>query len=312
MTTITCEKREFQVEAAIEWEWVPCNLCEHDETEAYYQERLPYFGEMLGFHIVRCRHCGLVYTNPRLTDHNAVYLCSDSDDTIQIEKHARAKADVFATALNEIESKLSCDTLGQARSGYRLLDIGSGSGHFLAAARERGFDVCGIEAAKASADFAVRNFGVPVLNKDLYQVELPVENYDVITAWDVIEHLPDPHEFLRRCVNWLKPGGIIALRFPSATWQKTKAVVLNQILSANHPIFGSTMHLYFFTEKTFKKLCEQVGLQIWRVKTTYAETNTNNPLLDSLKVLSNMVIRSLDAISGKHLGNLEVYCRKEK
>jgi 2-polyprenyl-3-methyl-5-hydroxy-6-metoxy-1,4-benzoquinol methylase len=308
MTTSVCEKTEFLTAGEIAWENVPCNLCGRDETMIYHRERLPYFGRELDFQIVKCRHCGLVYTNPRLTEHNATYLRASDDNPAVIESHGQAKKCVFDGALNEI-AKLR--NSGESVTCGKLLDIGCGSGHFLHAARGRSFEVTGIEPARVPADYAINKFSVPVINTDVLNVDLPENSFDVITAWDVIEHVSDPNAVLRQCVSWLKPGGIMALRFPSATWQKIKGVLFHQLLASSHAAFGPTMHLYFFNEDTFSRMAQQVGLEVLQVKTTPTETNAQGPLLNALKVISGIVVRSCEVISGKNIGNLEVYCRKE-
>ena len=86
---------EFEVIPEVRWERVACNICDSDDTDVYHHERLPYFDKILDFQIVRCRNCGLVYTNPRLADHNATYLYAGSDDPDEIERHDLAKAAVL-------------------------------------------------------------------------------------------------------------------------------------------------------------------------------------------------------------------------
>jgi len=291
----------------VDWEYVPCNLCGRDDTELYHLERLPYFEEVLDFEIVRCRHCSLVYTNPRLSDHNATYLLASSDDTDQIEQHAAAKATVFETALDEI---ISLQAEQDRRTPGTLLDVGCGSGHFLARAQKRGFDVTGIEPVKIAADYAANVLHMPVIQQDILQSELTPNSFDVITAWDVIEHVNDPRAVLAQCVKWLKPGGIMALRFPSSTWQKIKGAILHGLLSSSRAVFSSTMHLYFFNEQTFTTMAHDVGLEVIHTKTTPAESNTGSTIFDGIKVISNHVLRTMESLSSKHFGNLEVYCRK--
>jgi 2-polyprenyl-3-methyl-5-hydroxy-6-metoxy-1,4-benzoquinol methylase len=306
MTVETCKNTNFSKIPEICWEWVDCNLCGSDDTEIYHRERLPYFDKMLDFEIVRCRSCGLVYTNPRLAEHNATYLAGEENPD-QIEKHAHAKTAVFDNALEQIhafQQKLTHTSKG------KLLDVGCGSGHFLRQARQFGFDVCGIEPAEAAARYASQNLGVDVINDDLLRVHLEPESIDVITAWDVLEHLGDPQAALNCCLRWLKPNGILAVRFPSATWQKIKGMILHGLFSSRRAAFAPTMHLYFFNEDTFTRMAHQVGLEVLCTRTTPAEANTDSFALDCIKLVSHAVIRSIETFGRRHLGNLEVYCRK--
>ena len=310
--TITCESNQaFRTSPPIRWEWVPCNLCGRDDPEQFHQERLNYFNTVLDFQIVRCRHCGLVYTNPRLSDHNATYLWGSCDDPDTIEQHGRVKGPVFDKALNRIELLVHRTDNALGNMPPRLLDIGCGSGHFLAAARHRGFEVCGIEPARIPADYAEGTFHLPVIRHTILDTELPEEQFDVITAWDVIEHVSDPRAVMSRCVRWLKPNGIMALRFPSAHWQKFKGLILHRLLASERAVFAPTMHLYFFTAHTFARMCRPLGLKVERIQTTPAEKNTNHFLLDRIKVMTGALLRSLDSLCQSPLGNLEVFCRRK-
>ena len=309
--SIAVAPKPAQIERApaVRWERVACNLCGADNAAPYHHERLVYFDKVLDFDIVRCRDCGLVYTNPRLADHNATYLWASSDDPDQIEAHARAKGRVFDRALREIVRR---QKKGEGTTGGQLLDVGCGSGHFLAAAQRYGFEVRGIESASVPADYARQKHHVPVINEDILTVDLPDEYFDVITAWDVIEHLGDPHRVLQRCAGWLRPGGWMALRFPSARWQKIKAVLLHGMLAGARPVFGAVMHLYFFDQTTFAPMASAVGLEVRHVRTTATEANTGRVALDVIKLGSHGLLRGIESISGCHLGNLEVYCQKVK
>ena len=290
----------------VRWERVNCNLCGRDDTEIYHRERLPYFEELLDFTIVRCRHCGLVYTNPRLVDHNAAYLYASSEDTSVIESHAQAKRPIWERALNEI---LHWQKRAGTSRAETLLDIGCGHGHFLNGARKQGFSVLGIEPAEVPARYAKEVFQLPVMQGEVSRIELEPESIDVITMWDVIEHVSDPKSVLQHCSRWLKPGGIMALRFPSSTWQKIKGIVF---ASTNRPTFGATIHLYFFNGHTFTEMARRVDLDVLRIRNTGAEANSNNAILDRVKKASYIAMRAIEAISGKNLGNLEVYCQKSK
>ncbi len=307
MTIVAVDKPSFSVVPEIAWERIACNLCGSDKTRPYHRETLPYFDRKLTFDIVKCRVCGLVYTNPRLVDYNAPYLYESDSSHANYAEHDKAKQPVFLAALARITGLLANKNEGKLA---KLLDIGCGSGFFLHLARKKHFQVSGIEPAGAFAHFAMEYYGLPVEQSDIYEARLPENEFDVITAWDVIEHVPDPRLFLRQCRQWLRPGGIMALRFPGDRWQKIKGFLLHQVLGSERAAFGPTMHLYFFNEQTFRKLAEQAGLQLIHFQTTPTENNAGSPAINRLKTLSHKVLRAVESVSGRTLGNLEVYCRK--
>jgi len=307
MSQVTCDNPMiYEPNDQVCWEKVSGNLCGREDTEVYHRERLGYFDTILDFTIVRCRHCGLVYTNPRLVEYNAAYLYASSEDVGAIEAHAQAKRPIFERALKEIlywQQQRSNSTLGT------LLDVGCGHGHFLHWARQHGFSVTGIEPAEIPARYARDIFQIPFRQDEALKIDLSPDSFDVITMWDVIEHVSDPYRVLQHCSRWLKPGGIMALRFPSSTWQKIKGVVF---ASTSRPTFGATIHLYFFNGRTFTDMAQKAGLDVVHIRTTGAEANTNNRLLDRVKKAGYLAMRAIETISGKSLGNLEVYCQKSE
>lgn len=305
--TLTAKPTVHPSAPPLQWEQPACNLCGREDAEPYHVERLPYFDQMVDFQIVRCRQCGLVYTCPRLAAHNATYQLATTIDEPMVEAHGRAKAPVFARALREIGYWRR--QLGIHDDGL-LLDVGCGSGHFLAAARREGYNGCGLEPVVEMADYARQHFDVSVVKGDLFTVHLPAGAYDVITAWDVLEHLSDPLAAMKRFYQWLRPGGILAARFPSSPWHKFKAVLLHRCLGSRRPVFSPTMHYYFFDEKTFTCMAESAGLRLLGFKTTPLEANTDSVMLNMVKAITQKGLGGLEWLSGKRWGNLEVYCQK--
>jgi len=98
----------------------------------------------------------------------------------------------------------------------RLLDVGCGAGHFLALARERGWDVTGVEIAEAGAE-AARAAGLPVLVASLPSAALPESSFDLVTFWNLLDCVPDPLEQVRAAKRLLAPGGRLFVRVNNVT-----------------------------------------------------------------------------------------------
>jgi SAM-dependent methyltransferase len=97
-----------------------------------------------------------------------------------------------------------------------LLDVGCGHGTFLAAMAERGWQVAGVDFDPAAVEAARSVHGLDVL---VGTVDTMVErgtSFDVVTASHVVEHVPDPVEFLAQCRRLLRPGGRVVLKTPNA------------------------------------------------------------------------------------------------
>lgn len=112
--------------------------------------------------------------------------------------------------------------------GNRLLDIGCGTGNFLAAARSLGYDVTGIELNHKAAQFARERLNLNVLSVRLedYVCQLPDKKFDVVTFFEVLEHQDRPPAFLKLARSCLKDRGYIALSVPNRErWQKGQEVL---------------------------------------------------------------------------------------
>ena len=105
--------------------------------------------------------------------------------------------------------------LGKPRG--RLLDLGSGEGHFARRAAARGWDVVALDyipegATRSKA--ALRGLG-HVVRASGSQLPLAAGTVEVVTAWDVLEHLPVPEDTLREAARVLRSGGLLAVSTPN-------------------------------------------------------------------------------------------------
>lgn len=106
--------------------------------------------------------------------------------------------------------------LSHVASGDRVLDVGCGRGFFLSkAAASRGAIVTGIELNKAAAE-VVRDRGVEVVS-ELISDHASVRPlyYDVVTSFQVLEHIADPLPFVKNCLDVLKPNGLLVFGVPN-------------------------------------------------------------------------------------------------
>jgi 2-polyprenyl-3-methyl-5-hydroxy-6-metoxy-1,4-benzoquinol methylase len=105
-----------------------------------------------------------------------------------------------------------------ASRGGALLDIGCGTGNFLAAARDAGYRVTGIELDRNAARFAKERLGlerVLPLTISEFAAQHPREQFDVVTFFEVLEHQATPVEFLQKVRACVRTGGLIALSVPN-------------------------------------------------------------------------------------------------
>lgn len=115
-------------------------------------------------------------------------------------------------------------------TGSLLVDFGTGSGQMLHEGRARGWNVCGYEYDPAVCKW-LRGGGYPVTQADLSIDELPLNNVDVVTCCDVIEHLIDPAHAMRQAHKIMKAGGWLFVATPNMShWRRVVS-----LLSGTHP-----------------------------------------------------------------------------
>lgn len=93
----------------------------------------------------------------------------------------------------------------------KLLDVGAGMGAFMKTASDAGWDVEGVEISQYGSEFIKGKYGFTVYRESLISMATDSRSYDVITYWDVIEHVEFPKKQLIKAYELLKPGGVLLL-----------------------------------------------------------------------------------------------------
>lgn len=100
-------------------------------------------------------------------------------------------------------------------TGRRLLDIGSGEGHFAALAAKRGWTINAMDYLIEGVQRSQRRLGNVVVRGDAQALPYTESVFDVVALWDVLEHLPDPGRTLAEARRVLRPGGLLAWSTPN-------------------------------------------------------------------------------------------------
>ncbi|MBK3422673.1 class I SAM-dependent methyltransferase, partial [Methylobacterium ajmalii] len=208
---------------------------------------------------VACTECGLIRTDPMPTQAElGAYYASAYRAAYQFALGKRPPRHHLNRSRRE--AAFRADLLAPAlRPGARVLDFGSGSGEFLAAARERGATVTGVEPGLSYAAFAREEHGARVL--DRLDALAPDEVFDVVTVHHVLEHLRDPVDILERLAARLAPGGVLYAAVPNmaATGKPP------------HERFHFA-HVHGFVRETLDRAAARAGLaphpEYWREDTT--------------------------------------------
>jgi SAM-dependent methyltransferase len=146
----------------------------------------------------------------------------------------------------------------------RLLDVGSGKGAFLAAARDAGWDVLGVEFAAEAAEAARATFGIDVIVGDFLAIR-PLGTFDVVTMWHVLEHVRDPMGALVHAADSLKPDGRLVVSVPN--------IESLQARLGGEDWFHLDLprHLFHFTPRSLATLVEGAGFRVERIGYLYPQ-----------------------------------------
>jgi SAM-dependent methyltransferase len=142
----------------------------------------------------------------------------------------------------------------------KVLEIGSAHGAFVGLLHFAGYDATGLELSPWVAEFAKKSFQVPMLVGTIETQALPPCSLDALVANDVMEHLPDPMTTLRRCVELLKPDGVLVIQMPcypeDKSWQ--------DLVAEQHRFLELTKepdeHLYLYSKRAARQFFARLGL----------------------------------------------------
>jgi 2-polyprenyl-3-methyl-5-hydroxy-6-metoxy-1,4-benzoquinol methylase len=163
----------------------------------------------------------------------------------------------------------------EARPQLSLLDVGAGNGYFLSLARnEFSIDAKGLEISKAEIRFAKEVNGVDLINQDVTEHRT---NYDVVTCFNVIEHVVDPQSFLSAMVRRINPGGMLVISTPNPRCARARIKGLSHWERVDPP-----HHINLFSKNALVSMMKKNGLVQLGYETisTYITfVNTNNLFL---------------------------------
>ena len=253
-------------DSAALFETIPCPLCgeaafdiikpsKYPDTIAAEDLRKAYSASsshQLLDQVVRCRSCSLHYVNPRPQSELIIDSYSAAEDpTFVTENQSRTHS--FAKVLRKVLA------LKGRRDGQelRFLDIGCAGGASLVAAKACGFDPVGVEPSRWMADFGRRTYGVDIRDGILQPAMFPEQSFDVITLWDVLEHIPDPKALLDLTSRLLRPNGMFVVSYPDFR------SVMGRLLGDRWP-FWLSVHVLYYDRRTIARQLAASGFRIQR------------------------------------------------
>lgn len=196
---------------------------------------------MLMDQLVACNDCQMVYLSPRIKSSiildsykSAVDPTFVTQDNFRVRSFRRTLRWVFKSA-------------GIEPQGKNILDIGCAGGAFLRAAQDVGLKPTGIEPSAWLSRYAREKHNLDVREGTLTDHSFADNSFDMISMWDVIEHLTDPGEILTEISRILRPEGVLIVNYPDY------GSIARHLLGYKWPFFLS-VHLHYFTRQSIKAL----------------------------------------------------------
>lgn len=240
-----------------------CPACGgHDATVRY----------LLGSHTaVSCDDCGLLYNGDFL---NAGPLAEVFSESYYRDVQSEGFDHVFDGERDDPSAPIyamGMDIVESVAGTSRVLDIGCAFGSFLDIAKARGWRVAGVEPSAYSSRFARDNRGHEVFTGTLTESPYGPEEFDLVTFWDVIEHVVEVTETVRHAAGLLKPGGIMILttdNYRSLISFIALAIYWGTFGWITYPMrrFYIRHNSCYFTRKDLDRILRKAGMDVIRVK----------------------------------------------
>jgi len=274
------------------------------------------------YDIISCHKCGLAYVYPIPPQKNIDSLYKDyHKDQLKSEGYIENRK-IGASLLKKrflTESKFY-----NIQANPRLLDIGCGLGFFLKEVEDQ-FEIYGLEVSPFQVSFT-KELGLNVFYGTLLDANFPSNYFDAITMWEVIEHLPNPLEYIKEINRILKPYGILALSTPNFKG------ITSLITKDKWHLCDPKEHLFYFSYRSIKNILHGNGFivinavsenvnipnilryiknenfytsDIWAERKQYFKKIESNLFLRTCKKIINNVLNI-----AKKGDNLRIYARK--
>ena len=239
---------------------VPCPVCGGVSVRTLYEpwvdvsDPAQLYGAASGIQgtqtIAACETCAMIYETPRYPESVIIEGYVNSEESGHDSQHGM-RVRSFYLALRRLRRHLPAP-------GAKVLDIGTAGGAFLEAATQFGYDSHGMEPSRYLVDRG-KERGLQIEQGTIEQHGFEAASFDMVSLWDVIEHLPEPGAALVEISKLLKPNGILLINYPDiGTWQAK--------LAGRRFWWIISVHLHHFTRRSIGDLCRRTGFEAFHFR----------------------------------------------
>jgi len=235
---------------------VPCPVCDSKSFTVLYEpwvdvtDPVKLYGAASGIQgtqtLVTCNDCKMIYENPRYPEAVIIAGYMSSDEAGHDSQRPMRIAS-FYNALKANKANLP-------KPGAKVLDIGTAGGAYLEAATKFGYEAWGMEPSQMLVAEGKKR-GLKIEQGTIDSHKFQPGTFDLVSLWDVLEHVVDAKACLRECRRLLKPDGVLLLNYPDIGTGMAKAAGKKfwWILS---------VHIHHFDHKSVVNICEKTGFNV--------------------------------------------------
>ena len=288
-----------------------CPLCQNPGAKKIFHSQNRHGRHLVEkdseFEVFKCSKCQLIFLDGVKTDEEyyAKYYAKDYYQNFGMPGFLEKMAKLLGRFSLRQKEKLILNNFKDKKDKISILDIGCGSGGFLAGLRKEKFEKTGVEINPEGAQLC-RGKGIAVYNQALTDIDFSEKKFDVITMWHVLEHMKNPLEDFQKISQLLSPGGIFIFQTPN-----TQSMGFRYGRKRWFHL-DSPRHLMLYDRKSAKYLCRQSDLRIIKTKNEFYDYPLDLfwSLKDSyFRFLVYLFCPFFKLISEEHLTYV---CRKEK
>jgi len=259
-----------------------CTVCGSEKSTTLYSKHNRHAEELI---VNRCNNCKAVF----LSSYSGNY--EDSIYDYYNSYIGKSEAELFSELTRQSYLNV-LNLISSNVQGRSILDVGCGKGDFVRAAVMDGWQIDGIELNRQAVSIA-KGFSLPVKQLDFFSDEIKPSSYDVVSMFEVLEHLPDPVGFLKRAENVVRPGGVIYLTTPNF------ASLDRRIWGVDWPVIHKE-HLTYFSIRFLKSVIRK------NTNLTVLHEETRNISEQSIQLIRGLLTsRSFDRKPLNHSEKIE-------
>jgi len=222
-----------------------CNNSDPKEFKVKYKKD--------NYAVCECNKCSLVFIPPyfrkqisyeNYKDENVANAVRNGNNFVKIERH-----------------KLRYNLIKKYKPNGSLFDLGAGWGHFMLTGQQLGYDVYGIEISEQPYLYSKNDLKLPVDHIDFFDMKED-KTFDIITMWDVLEHIDKADTFIEKCARVNSKNGYIVIQVPQIDSYFAKKYKDDWKMM-------SLDHVNYFGKKTITQLLNKHGYEVECIKSSF-------------------------------------------